>query len=509
MYSSVHGILSGFRDLCKEDQRSIYQTTGTPLHSGYALPQLRVLYDTKPDLANEIHVWQTLSNILIARWSIDPQQQKSTAVQLRNLPLSYSEASWTGLFNFRTGQYEKSVMALLPSSECQKSLPPQLCDFDEDDEQSSSHIRRQWAAKFRSSWPEILSSDSDTLFFRGLGDGACANIGSKCSIPHRIACTIGTSAAARVCIPHPIATPKSEALASHQQSFPSLYKLEVPHGLFCYRIDRNHVLLGGALTDGGSVIEWIRQLLNLTDKQSFQQCMDQVEGSIRKAEMDANEQLSKSLHCPRTALTTVPFLSGERSTGYRGGSVGVMYGLSRETTPTDMVQSCLEGVTLRLGAIVQRIQQVLQTLPTRTTSPVSKRTKTDPRILVSGKALELNHAWRQMIANCTGLDVLLDKSTVDGTSRGVAMMIGSRLAQGSSSVSPKSSFPEPSLFVEPLEVEITSEEEAGPLQQGHDLHHNHHTPQSDSAAYWKYLEHHQEAVIAAVSPLYNHNTNGK
>ena len=43
-------------------------------------------------------------------------------------------------------------------------------------------------------WPEI---GEGCRFMLGCGDGACANIGSKCTDVDRIAVTIGTSAAAR------------------------------------------------------------------------------------------------------------------------------------------------------------------------------------------------------------------------------------------------------------------------------------------------------------------------
>lgn len=37
----------------------------------------------------------------------------------------------------------------------------------------------------------------------------------------------------------------------------------VPKGLWCYRLDRYRAVLGGALTDGGSVFEWLRNTLAL------------------------------------------------------------------------------------------------------------------------------------------------------------------------------------------------------------------------------------------------------
>lgn len=60
--------------------------------------------------------------------------------------------------------------------------------------------------------------------------------------------TIGTSAAIRVVV---------EATA--------LRSAKVPQGLWCYRISRDHVLLGGALSDGGSVYAFFRKALRVSD----------------------------------------------------------------------------------------------------------------------------------------------------------------------------------------------------------------------------------------------------
>ena len=57
-----------------------------------------------------------------------------------------------------------------------------------------------------------------------------------------MALTVGTSAAVRIAVP-------AETLVDAQ----------LPFGLWCYRVDRRTVLLGGALTDGGSVYAYVMQ----------------------------------------------------------------------------------------------------------------------------------------------------------------------------------------------------------------------------------------------------------
>lgn len=51
----------------------------------------------------------------------------------------------------------------------------------------------------------------------------------------------------------------------------------VPRGLWCYRVDRHRAVLGGALTDGGSVFEWLRSTLALAPGEDMTAVMDEAE----------------------------------------------------------------------------------------------------------------------------------------------------------------------------------------------------------------------------------------
>merc|ERR1712226_431245 len=103
-----------------------------------------------------------------------------------------------------------------------------------------------------------------------------------------------------------------------------------------------------------------------------------------------------------------------------------------------------------------------------------------PKIIVSGKGLEVNHVWRQMISNCTGLETILDNGTFGGTCRGVAVLVALRITNDEED-STYCSLP-----AEPVGGE-------GALS---------YPPQPQSSAYWKKLSEQQDSLIEAVSPLY-------
>lgn len=105
-----------------------------------------------------------------------------------------------------------------------------------------------------------------------------------------IAATVGTSAAARVVLPMEgkgsrgratsapeSATATATATESSATSADDGAPYRVPMGLWCYRLDRRRVVLGGALTDGGSVFEWLRGALALSPGEDADAVMREVE----------------------------------------------------------------------------------------------------------------------------------------------------------------------------------------------------------------------------------------
>ena len=402
----------------------MYQRTGAPLHSAYALPQLRVFYNNNPELASRVEKWTTLASLCLDRW---------TNGQLRrggHCSISYSEASWTGMLNFRIGRWDEETKRLLPK-ECIAALPLPM-DFDTAPPTNRGiHILK--GSTYWDRWPELRgqgddNDDKETMngrrdgfcrLFLGIGDGACANAGSKCTTLDRIAVSVGTSAAVRIILHLPInylawcGGVSASFVESKGHPPPSI---PIPQGLFCYRIDAHHVLLGGALTDGGSVVEWVRSIFQLQDDTEFDEVMERVERGYceQQRQQDEGEETTHR-------LATVPFLSGERSTGYRSLATGVICGITRETTREEIIASMLEGVVLRLNAILDLLVGAQKLFK------VGYEASDPPRIVASGNGLVHNRCWMQMLADCSQIEVVVDGET-EATSRGAAFfaMLGLR-----------------------------------------------------------------------------------
>lgn len=448
------------RELGEERLQWLYRKTGAPIHSAYALAQLRVWYKhndsaTEPTKARVVK-WQTIASACLCRWT-----------GVSSLPISFSEASWTGLLNIEACQYEPAMLDLLPRH-CRDALPD-LADFDfftiAEAGTTFANNSLTLAGDYFDRWPALRSA----RLFLGIGDGACANIGSKCSIPTRIACTVGTSAAVRICLPRSIQQPREKNDDSSERLHSIMNGSVVKPGLFCYRIDRSHILVGGALTDGGSVVEWVSNLLKCpVSSVEFQQCLNEVKVLLEGDYIDQRESIA-----PR--LPMMPFFSGERCTGFRSKATGAIAGLTLETTSAHLLKACLEGVTLRINAIAKLIVETTQ----QTSSPENEKDR--PRIICSGKALEANILWRRMIADCTGLDVVWDEQTQEGTSRGVTVLLLAALNSGNIS-----NAQETTLHYEEAEDVVCSDVTV---------------PCQESERYWQEATRLQESLIDAVVPL--------
>ena len=133
-------------------------------------------------------------------------------------------------------------------------------------------------------------------------DGACSNLGAGCVGPRRAALMVGTSGALRVVVETERPQPRP--------------------GLFLYLVDGRRVVEGGALSDGGNLYEWLERTL-------------------------AAGGPGREDH----GLTFLPFLGGERSTGWDPDATGAISGLTFATTPGDIRLAALQGVAFRFAAI--------------------------------------------------------------------------------------------------------------------------------------------------------------
>lgn len=325
------------------DPKSVHARTGCVLHSSYWPAKLLWLSETRPDAFRATDRWISFGEYLFLKLF-------GTATA------STSMASATGLWNQAANDYDQEVLAAIPVDQLH------LCPWGEMDSPPSK-LRRPYQREF--------SAFHEIPWFPALGDGACDNVGSGCVTPDRFALMVGTSGALRaVCRP----------------------AVDLPAGLWCYRVDRSQFVIGGSLSNGGDVYDWMHRTLALPDPAETEKQL---------------EALAPGAH----GLLLLPFLAGERSPYWRSDLRAAITGISLSTRPIDILEAALESVALRF-------LEIYGLLTASVGEPAA--------IIASGGGLLRSSAWTQMMADAIGLPITTCLEP-EATSRGAALIALERL----------------------------------------------------------------------------------
>jgi gluconokinase len=189
-------------------------------------------------------------------------------------------------------------------------------------------------------------------------DAACSNVGAGCTTRNRAALNVGTSGALRVLYEPERAQPKP--------------------GLFLYLADGRRVVEGGALSDGGNLYAWLERTL--------------ADSAGSLAERDPSDH----------GLVFLPFLGGERSTGWNPHARGTIHGLTFATTPLDIRQAAYEGVAFRFAAIADLLPDVRE-------------------VVATGGGLLSDPDWIQIMADALARPVTVS-AVPEGSLRGAAIL---------------------------------------------------------------------------------------
>jgi gluconokinase len=326
------------------DGRAQHARTGCVLHPSYLPAKLLWLSEARPDAFRAARRWMSFGEYLFLKLFGEPVA-------------SVSMISGSGLWNQNQNDYDAEVLAVLPIARDQLATPQAM-------DGPLSALRPE----YRALWPLL----DGIPWYPALGDGACDNVGSGCITPDRFALMVGTSGAMRAVLEAPA--------------------IEIPEGLWCYRVDRRRFVLGGALSNGGDVYAWMKRTLMLASA-------EEVEADIARMTPGAH------------GLTVVPLFAGERSTKWRADARAAIAGMSFDTSPLDILRASLEAVALRFRNVYEIMEQSL--------GPPAD-------VVASGGALLHSPAWTQMMADALGrpVNVCVEK---EASGRGAALVALERL----------------------------------------------------------------------------------
>lgn len=315
------------------DELSIHARTGCRFHPSYWPAKLSWLRQEQPRLFETTTRWMSFGEYLLL------QLCGETAA-------SISMASGTGLFNQHRCDWD---LALVSNLGLDIDCLPKL---------AGSHKTFQLSKNYSARWPQL----SESKVFPAIGDGAANAIGSGCHTRDTLALMVGSSGALRVLY----AGNPPESL---------------PPELWCYRADEKRVVLGGALSDGGNLYGWLRDLLLPSDDSQS------IERSLALQEPDAH------------GLTILPFWSGERSPGWSLNARGAVLGLTSDTEPIEILRAALEAIAYRFALIHQAL------------TPFAPQAA----IIASGTALRCSAVWVQILADVIGVPITVSPQSESST----------------------------------------------------------------------------------------------
>ncbi|MFE9205597.1 gluconokinase [Micromonospora sp. NPDC007230] len=321
---------------------TIHRRTGTPIHPMAPLPKLVWFAEQEPKLFEQVAHWVGIKDFVL-RWLAEA------------LVTDHSVASATGLMDIHQLAWDAEALGIAGITEEQL---PQLVP--------TTHVLPGLTAEAAAA----TGLPADTPIVVGAGDGPLANLGLGAVHPGEVACSIGTSGAMRVMVERPGVDPLG--------------------GVFCYALTENRWVVGGAINNGGIVLQWAGEAL-----------------APELGEHAEEKLLELATQAPvgSGGLIMLPYLLSERAPHWsavpRGAYVGLTHGHRRE----HLVRAALEGVCQQLALVLTSVRAA----------------GNEVREVRASGGFARSPLWRQILADALGMPVRFPAGH-QGSSFGAALL---------------------------------------------------------------------------------------
>ena len=310
----------------RAEHPDLHRRTGVPLHPMTPLTKLVWFREEAPDVAARARRWCGIKELVLHRlagaWVTD-----------------HSIASATGLLNLARLDWDAEALELAGVRR------EQLCDLV-----PTTHaltLTDRAAA-------ELGLAGGAVPLVVGAGDGPLANLGVGAVEPGVAACSIGTSGALRVVVERPGVDERGR--------------------LFCYALVPGRWIVGGAISNGGAVLQWAGEALA------------PELGPHHERELLA---LAAAAPAGSDGLLMLPYLLSERAPHWSTLARGAYVGLTRAHRREHLVRAALEGVCQQLALLLGSVRDAgHEVTDVRATGGFARST-----------------LWRQMLCDALGLAV--------------------------------------------------------------------------------------------------------
>jgi gluconokinase len=271
----------------RAERPHLHGRTGTPLHPMSPLTKLVWFREEEPELFARARRWCGIKELAVHRltgeWATD-----------------HSVASATGLMNLLALDWDAEALEV---AGVRREQLPTLVE--------AKHVLPLTAEGARA-----IGAHSGLPLVLGAGDGPLANVGVGAVRPGMAACSIGTSGALRLIVERPL--------------------IDEAGRLFCYALTPGRWVVGGAINNGGVVLQWAGEAL-----------------APELGEHSEEQLLEIAAQAPPGShgLLMLPYLLSERAPSWstlpRGAYVGLTHAHRRE----HLVRAALEGVCQQLALV--------------------------------------------------------------------------------------------------------------------------------------------------------------
>ncbi|MBC1487442.1 gluconokinase [Listeria sp. FSL L7-1485] len=319
----------------------LYEATGTPIHPMSPFAKICWLKETEPELFNRTEKFIDIKAYILYRffgvWVMDE-----------------SLASGTGLYNILEHDWEFEAMEIV-------KLTPDFFPKVVPETYQLTGMKAKYV--------EFMGIPDDVPLIVGGSDGALANIGIQATGRNDVTITVGTSGAVR--------------------KLTNEFQVDSRGRTFCYGAGDGYFIAGGAVNNGGKVVEW---------------GLEQFGSESEIANRDFASFIARidEVNPGAAGLLFQPYLLGERAPFWTNDIRGGFVGLTINHTNAHFIRAILEGIAFNLAEVYEAVS-----------AP-------DDIIYVTG-GISAHEPWCRLLADILNREIRVPH-TIEGSSLGAAII---------------------------------------------------------------------------------------
>lgn len=319
----------------------LYEATGTPIHPMSPFAKICWLKEDEPQLFRRAEKFVDIKSYILNRlfdvWVMDE-----------------SLASGTGLYNILEHDWEFEAMEIV-------KLTPDYLPKVVPETYQLHGVKKEYA--------DLMGIPENLPIIVGGSDGALANIGIQATGRNDVTITVGTSGAVR--------------------KLTNEFQVDSRGRTFCYGAGDGYFIAGGAVNNGGKVVEWGLQQFG-------------TESEIMNRDFTSFIAHIDEVAPGASGLLFQPYLLGERAPFWTNDIRGGFVGLTINHSKAHFVRAILEGIAFNLAEVYEAVS-----------AP-------DDIIYVTG-GISGHEAWCRLLADILNREVRVPH-TIEGSSLGAAII---------------------------------------------------------------------------------------